>query len=192
MVDLIISMKILKKYYKLKAFDDNSPILRKLKYPLQVDVSIEIIEKIIYLSYSISGDISSIIIPSISDIPQRKDDLWKTTCFELFLANKTKRNYIELNLSPSLNYNIYSFSDYRADMNLENSFIIRNTSVKHEKTKFNIKFMLESINIINTDDLLINISTVIKYSNDKSKYYAVMHNKDKADFHKKNTFVVFS
>ena len=102
MADLIISIKTLKAYYKLKKFKDNTK-------DINLNSSIEIVDNLIILSYSISGDISDIIIPSISDelapapqppkggelegvkLGKRMDDLWKSTCFEVFLASKTKK-----------------------------------------------------------------------------------------------------
>ena len=46
----------------------------------------------------------------------RSDDLWKTTCFELFLRPEGGESYTELNLSPSERWAAYDFSSYREGM----------------------------------------------------------------------------
>jgi len=202
MADLIISIKTLKTYYKLKKFKDNSK-------DINLNTSIEIVDNLIILSYSISSDISDIIIPAISLAPpkggaetqlgKRMDDLWKTTCFEVFLASKTKKSYIELNLSPSLDYNIYSFSGNRLGMKEEESLKIVNIEREVKEmpnikgnNSFSLKFTIISNNTISINDLLINISSVIKYSNGNSSYYAINHGENKADFHDKRNFVSIS
>ena len=46
----------------------------------------------------------------------RADELWKTTCFELFVRDGEGPGYAEFNLSPSERWNAYRFSDHRAGM----------------------------------------------------------------------------
>lgn len=46
----------------------------------------------------------------------RADDLWQTTCFELFLKPMGKDGYVEFNLSPSERWAVYDFGSYRAGM----------------------------------------------------------------------------
>ena len=44
----------------------------------------------------------------------KADELWKTTCFELFLGHPKESNYWEFNFSPANEkWNLYSFDDYR-------------------------------------------------------------------------------
>ncbi len=46
----------------------------------------------------------------------RSDDLWKTTCFELFLRTNGDESYVELNFAPSERWAAYDFSSYREGM----------------------------------------------------------------------------
>lgn len=50
------------------------------------------------------------------EAPRRMDELWKTTCFELFLRNSKTGAYLEFNLSPSGHWAAYSFDGYREGM----------------------------------------------------------------------------
>lgn len=46
----------------------------------------------------------------------RADELWRTTCFELFLRSQDGQGYLEFNLSPSERWAAYAFSAYREGM----------------------------------------------------------------------------
>jgi hypothetical protein len=46
----------------------------------------------------------------------RRDGLWKSTCFELFLRPQGGVSYFEVNLAPSGDWATYAFDDYRKGM----------------------------------------------------------------------------
>ena len=60
------------------------------------------------------GDISRIAVPSL-DQPGRFDNLWKTTCFEIFWSHDGTA-YREFNLSPSTRWACYDFDAFREGM----------------------------------------------------------------------------
>ena len=60
------------------------------------------------------GDISRLVIPPPKPAV-RADDLWRTTCFELFVAGEGSV-YREINLSPSGAWAAYDFDDHRQGM----------------------------------------------------------------------------
>lgn len=43
----------------------------------------------------------------------RGDDLWRTTCFELFLMFDDQEHYVEFNFSPSTQWAAYGFDGHR-------------------------------------------------------------------------------
>jgi hypothetical protein len=61
-----------------------------------------------------SGAIGRIAVPAISQ-PERLDDLWRTTCFEIFWSHDGT-SYREFNLSPSTRWACYDFDSFRAGM----------------------------------------------------------------------------
>lgn len=65
--------------------------------------------------YAVSGPIDELVIPSPA-AALRADNLWKTTCFEAFLAPEPLTSYLELNFSPSSQWAAYDFTAYRAGM----------------------------------------------------------------------------
>lgn len=46
----------------------------------------------------------------------RADELWRTTCFEVFLRPERGERYCEFNLSPSERWAAYDFTTYREGM----------------------------------------------------------------------------
>lgn len=60
-------------------------------------------------------DAGGLVLPGITG-KVRADGLWQTTCFELFLCPEGSTGYHEWNLSPSREWNAYSFTSYREGM----------------------------------------------------------------------------
>lgn len=78
-----------------------------------VQVALERLESDrLWVRYMIHAPLDHLAIPGPSD-PARRDDLWKTTCFELFLRKPEKDGYVEFNFAPSKQWAAYSFSSYR-------------------------------------------------------------------------------
>lgn len=71
----------------------------------------------IAIAYLVTGAVDQIKRPAQSHSPQRMDELWQATCFEAFLKPDGDEAYVEVNLSPSLNWAAYSFTGYRERMN---------------------------------------------------------------------------
>lgn len=62
--------------------------------------------------FRVEGDMDAIVIPKKA-APERMDNLWKTTCFEIFWQPDGGSYYREFNLSPSLRWACYDFDDFR-------------------------------------------------------------------------------
>jgi hypothetical protein len=62
------------------------------------------------------GDIAAITVPIIEPDRGRYDDLWRTTCFEIFWQPLGGSSYREFNLSPSTRWACYDFDDFRQGM----------------------------------------------------------------------------
>ena len=66
-------------------------------------------------TFTATGDIARIVMPARTE-PGRFDDLWRTTCFEIFWQPKGGSFYREFNLSPSTRWACYDFDDFRSAM----------------------------------------------------------------------------
>lgn len=65
--------------------------------------------------FRLDGNIPAIILPPQSG-PERRDNLWQTTCFEIFWQPLGGTYYREFNLSPSGCWAAYDFDSFREGM----------------------------------------------------------------------------
>lgn len=65
------------------------------------------------LAYRVSGVLDRLAVPTPQP-PGRADELWKHTCFEVFIG--AANGYYEFNFSPSSQWAAYRFDDYRTGM----------------------------------------------------------------------------
>jgi hypothetical protein len=66
------------------------------------------------LRYRVDGH-EDLVIPPFAG-RGRADELWRTTCFELYLQHQGDTGYAEFNFSPSQRWAAYDFEDYRSGM----------------------------------------------------------------------------
>lgn len=171
--------------FTLKPFDLNTYLPN-----LQVKVIILRKNSNLNLKYQLFGDIEKIEIPESVEIPTRQNNLWQTTCFELFLAVANKPTYWEFNFSPSGNWNVYSFKDYREGMQEEKAFTFLPFQLekKHNYLSLNISINLNNI-LTEYQKLAVSITNVLEDKNQKISYWALKHTKEKADFHLRDSFI---
>ena len=83
--------------------------------PLDIKISGEIIprKQQIDIHYKVVGNITDIRFPPASQSSTRRDQLWQTTCFEFFTGPKDSSAYWEYNLSPSGDWAVFRFVEYR-------------------------------------------------------------------------------
>ena len=65
--------------------------------------------------FRLDGDVSRIVVPEPAP-SARRDNLWKTTCFEIFWQPIGQPGYVEFNLSPSGQWASYDFDSFREGM----------------------------------------------------------------------------
>lgn len=64
--------------------------------------------------FRLEGEVGAIKIPQHAQ-SERMDNLWKTTCFEIFWQPEGGTYYREFNLSPSSRWACYDFDDVRVN-----------------------------------------------------------------------------
>lgn len=122
--------------------------------------------------------------------PHRADELWKTTCFELFLKLPDDTRYWEYNFSPSSQWAAYSFDRYRLGMKAA-ALLTREPHI--ETRTQGAQFHLDAeINLadIPAGPLLVNLTAVIEEIDGTQSYWAVAHAPDKPDFHDPSCFTI--
>lgn len=133
-----------------------------------------------------SIDLQFIVIGHIDDIyrpksvkPARADDLWKTTCFEMFVKRKGSKAYREFNFSPSGQWASYDFQQYRqgmqnADMHSPTITVQQNAS----------ELLLNArVDWTLCHDVEVAASAVIEKCDGTKSFWALDHPENDPDFH---------
>ena len=150
----------------------------KSNFTIEAELSVK--ENTIHACYTVSGDINKLKIPQKSR-GKFADNLWKDTCFELFLQ-KGKR-YLECNFSPSSDYAFYFFDSYRKRSKGEPAIGKPVISAKRDERQLK----LESSFAVPFIPEKTGISVVLNTG--KLEYFALSHNHSEPDFHDPRSFV---
>lgn len=121
----------------------------------------------------------ALAIPSFKGHGQA-DELWKTTCFELFLYDGEGR-YRELNFSPSGQWAIYGFAGYR---HRDGDAMLRDyPEITHEmgQSVFVQTVFLDGAILLGAERAAL--AAVIEEKGGRPSYWALAHNGLKPDFH---------
>mgnify|MGYP003577511932 CR=1 FL=1 len=139
------------------------------------------------VAFSLAGKTGEIVIPQ--EGPRvHTDEVWKTTCFELFIS-RTGDAYAELNLSPSGAFAAYNFDHYRIGMRpipLPAPEIA--LAVDRERLTLTARFPEDSLPWDYSGR--IGLSAVIRGVDGKTSYWALAHPKGKPDFHHHDCFAL--
>ena len=115
----------------------------------------------------------------------RADELWKTTCFELFLYDGQGR-YREFNFSPSGQWAAYAFTGYRV---VADNFDPREVpEIKHEAgdNLFILTVFIDRRDLAGAE--LAGLAAVIEEKGGRPSYWALEHSGLQPDFHAPASF----
>ncbi len=147
---------------------------------------------ILTIHYSVTGNTEIILFPEISSNPTRKDDLWRATCFEFFVAIPDGDQYWEFNMSPSGDWNIYHMDAYRQVGLREVSSMQRlQFSVRKDAACVSVETNVD-LNAILDDEkpIQVGITAVIQTQDGHETYWALTHPGSQADFHLRESFLL--
>ena len=113
--------------------------------------------------------------------PARRDGLWQTTCFEMFLMCEDSR-YFEFNLSPSTEWAIYAFDSYRRGMRSLEVDVAPRLEFSASADAFLLKADID-LGQIPSEKLALALSAVIEETDGTKSYWALAHPPGKPDFH---------
>jgi hypothetical protein len=144
------------------------------------------------IHYSLSGDVDAVLLPGASAQPTRKNDLWRMTCFEFFLALPAQPHYWEFNMSPSGDWNIYRMDAYRrVGFREETSFQRLPFSLKKDAGRISIDVEVGLDPIIQIDmPIQAAVTSIIQTENGHETYWAFAHPNPQADFHLRESFII--
>ena len=150
-------------------------------------------EHLLSLHYRVEGDLDHLRLP-----PKRPaahtSGLWQHTCFEAFVRRAGAHEYLELNFSPSTEWAIYAFDDYRRGMQPRAprhppEIVSRRTGHLFE---LEVRLHFEGLftESPQADDLRLGLAAVLENPQGRLSYWALAHPSERPDFHHPDSFTL--
>lgn len=145
----------------------------------------------VVIRYALHGQLTDVVIPTVMASPTRQSRLWEYTCFELFLGLKQSDRYWEFNFSPAGHWNVYRFAAYRQEMTEELAFTSMPFTVEHLGDAFRLEVELDLAPIVPEERAVeAGLSVVLKFGDGETSYWALSHRGPRADFHRRDSFMI--
>jgi hypothetical protein len=160
-------------------------------------------EHVLALHYLVEGALDELRWPA-PRASAHTDGLWQHTCFEAFVKHGDARAYLELNFSPSSEWAIYGFDDYRAGMQprkprhppeittaqrgdalLEMGVSVDLDGLLAERTRADARRASPE----KADRLRLSVAAVLEDRRGALSYWALAHPSERPDFHHPHSFV---
>lgn len=168
---------------------DNQTIKLEL-LDLQIDGTISKSVTGLVINFVVQGACDEILWPLKNYTPQRKDNLWQHTCFELFISDTDNKPYVEYNFSPSFDWNATLFHDYRKPSGPANCEPPQNKILQRSGSRHEYQIALPLTKFETVQPLNLGITTIIESNDSQMLYFALIHTADKPDFHRRDSFVL--
>jgi hypothetical protein len=122
----------------------------------------------------------------------RTDELWKHTCFEVFIRPLPHDAYFEFNVAPSTQWAAYGFSATRHGMHDIDASPERIEAGQGDRSySLDVRIDLTRITALLTEQpWRLNVTAVIEEKNGAKSYWALAHPPGKPDFHNPDCFVL--
>jgi len=141
------------------------------------------------ISYRLEGDLARVLVPFPAE-PTIGVELWRHTCFEVFIRIEGATAYHEFNFAPSSQWTIYAFSDYRDGAPLSDASMSPHIDVRSSASRLELDatIQLERLSSHHPHAVLrLGLAAVIETSAGLS-YWALHHPADRPDFHNAESF----
>ena len=145
---------------------------------------------ILELSYIVTGQMSSIRIPSAA-ANARSDGLWRRTCFEAFIRASPGAEYYELNFSPSGQWAVYLFASYRSGMRVADEITGVPINMNADADRCVLQASLDQnqfTGLPRNHTWHLGLSALIEDASGGVSYWALAHPPGKPDFHHADGF----
>ena len=136
------------------------------------------------IEFTVAGA-QSLVLPAWTP-PARRDGLWHTTCFEMFLMAQDGR-YYEFNLSPSCEWAIYAFSSYRSGMTALEVVVAPEIDFTNSGDSFSLEADID-LGQMPSGQMTMALSAVIEETDGTKSYWALAHPDGQPDFHHPTCF----
>jgi hypothetical protein len=144
---------------------------------------------ILWLRFMVDLTGETLALPALAEAV-RTDNLWQTTCFEMFARASGDADYVEYNLSPNGAWAAYAFGDYRADMVPLPVDVAPIITLDLGATWVSIEATITLDNTFVGRALELGLSAVIEETDGTKSCWALAHPPGKPDFHHADCFAL--
>ena len=155
---------------------------------ISIDFFLELSTNKLHIEFRVTGELDNYIFPQKSNL-KRADELWKATCFELFLRNTETEAYYELNFTSSLSWNFSYLNSYRAKVQEVKGLGQVKIEVFTNDNNFKIFFELETDTFSFNQFNIYNAAVILKNSNDERTFWSLGLPSKVPDFHDEKGFL---
>jgi hypothetical protein len=141
------------------------------------------------LQYVLTGRTGELVLPPPA-APVRADELWRHTCFELFLLSPRGAGYSEFNFAPSRQWAAYRFDSYRAGMRPAEEIAAPDIAVATGPDRFELTVEVGMPQGAGEAPLRLGLSAVVEETGGGISYWALAHPPGKPDFHHADGFAL--
>jgi hypothetical protein len=144
------------------------------------------------LRFFLTGAMSDLALPPVA-LSTRADELWRHTCFEVFLRPATSAGYYEFNLAPSTQWAAYRFSDYRTGMSVANEAAAPRIDTHGTVASYELRAHLDLGRLVDPAPgapWRLGLSAVVEEATGRKSYWALAHPPGKPDFHHPDCFAL--
>jgi alkane 1-monooxygenase len=136
--------------------------------------------------------LASLIPTKTSEPGTRRDELWKTTCFEAFIGQKNSEAYFEFNASPAGDWAWYAFEGYRNGMRkpeLAANAAPKLLERRLTADRFEMTWLIPYAALGAAKHTTLSPTAVLDHGGDLA-YYSIKHAGNEANFHLRESFIV--
>ncbi len=131
-----------------------------------IDVEFSLSGDEILCAWALGGNTNSILWPARTDNPKRVMGLWQNTCFEFFIGPAAATHYYEFNLSPGGDWNTFSFSDVREDMQETRDLVCEHSQFTLTQDEAYLEARLRFCSAATDDLFRVGVATILEHKQD--------------------------
>jgi len=139
------------------------------------------------LSYVVTGKIGDLGLPPVT-AGARTDELWRHTCFEVFVRPLPGEAYYEFNFAPSTQWAAYRFDGYRSGMRVATEIDAPPIDVQAAPERYALQAALDLSGLPHDAGWRLGLAAVIEEVSGRKSYWALAHSPGQPDFHHADCF----
>jgi hypothetical protein len=143
-------------------------------------------------TFGLTGPLSAVRIPPTGE-PRRGHQLWRHTCFEVFVARDGTTEYHELNLAPSRQWAVFAFRAYRCGGPLDDETLAPRMTVRRDADRLELDALIPLQRLSSQychEPLRLALSAVVEACDGTLSYWALRHPPGMPDFHHADGFAL--